>query len=367
MNPVQTPLRSSAEGISKVVIFSAEATLPTPTPTRLSIISGDNQEGLTGEPLANPLVTEVRDQHGDPMEGVTVTFAVTAGDGSLSTTTATTDQDGQAETTLTLGTEPGTVTVEANVEGIAQTVTFNAEATLPPPTPTSLSIISGDNQKGFTGEPLATPFIVQVHDQYGNPMEGVTVIFAVTAGDSALSATVVPTNANGEARSTLILGTKPGTNTVQASVEGIAQTATFNAIAELLEFNLSLSIGLNLIHLPLRVRAVDGMPATIQSVSELYNALGGADTVNYLITHDSQTQTWHGYFGDADRGTTADRRLTDQTGILAQLLSPVSVRLGGDALGTDGRSTITLNQWHQPYRTAAERFKGYACERFVRA
>ena len=159
-----------------------------------------------------------------------------------------------------------------------------------------------------------------------------------------LSATVITTNANGEARSTLILGGEPGTNTVQVSVEGIAQTATFNAIAELLEFNLSLSIGLNLIHLPLRVRAVDGMPATIQSVSELYNALGGADAVNYLITHDSQAQTWHGYFGDADRGTTADRGLTDQTGILAQLLSPVSVRLGGDPLGTDGSSTITLNQ-----------------------
>ena len=342
--PGTNTVEARAEGVSKVVTFSAEATLLSPTPTRLSIISGDNQEGLTGEALTNPFVTEVRDQHGDPMEGVTVTFAVTAGDGSLSATTATTDQAGQAETTLTLGTEPGTNTVEANVEGIAQTVTFNTEATLPPPTPTSLSIISGDNQKGFTGEPLAPPFIVQVHDQYGNPMEGVTVIFAVTAGDSTLSATVVTTNANGEARSTLILGTEPGTNTVQASVEGIAQTATFNAIAELLEFNLSLSIGLNLIHLPLRVRAVDGMPATIQSVSELYNALGGADAVNYLITHDSQAQTWHGYFGDADRGTTADRRLTDQTGILANMIAPVSVRLSGDALGADGSSTITLNQ-----------------------
>ena len=342
--PGTNTVEVGAEGISKVVTFSAEATLLSPTPTRLSIISGDNQEGLTGEALTNPFVTEVRDQHGDPMEGVTVTFAVTAGNGSLSATTETTDQDGQAKTTLTLGTEPGTVTVEANVEGISQTVVFNAEATLPPPIPTSLSIISGDNQKGFIGEPLATPFIVQVQDQYGNPMEGVTVIFAVTAGDSALSATVVTTNANGEARNTLILGTEPGTNTVQASVEGIAQTATFNAIAELLEFNLSLSIGLNLIHLPLRVRAVDGMPATIQSVSELYNALGGADAVNYLITHDSQTQTWHGYFGGTDRGTTADRRLTDQTGILVDMIAPVSIRLSGDALGTDGRSTITLNR-----------------------
>ena len=333
-----------AEGISKVVTFSAEATLSSPTPTNLSIISGDNQEGLTGEALTNPLVTEVRDQHGASMAGVTVTFTVLTGSGTLSAETVMTDANGRAESTLTLGTDPGPVTVEASVEGISQTEVFNAEATLPPPIPTSLSIISGENQEGLTGAPLANLLIVQVHDQYGDPLAGIMVTFAATAGDGSLSATTTITDENGQAESTLTLGTDPGPNTVEVSVEGIAQTVTFSAIAELLEFNLSLSIGLNLIHLPLRVRAVDGMPATIQSVSELYNALGGAETVNYLITHDSQTQTWYGYFGDADRGTTADRRLTDQTGILADMLSPTSVRLGGDALGTEGRSTITLNQ-----------------------
>ena len=54
------------------------------------------------------------------------------------------------------------------------------------------------------------------------------------------------------------------------------------------------------------------MPGTIESVSGLYTALGGVDTVNWLITHDTETQTWHGYFGDADRGTIADSVLTEQ-------------------------------------------------------
>ena len=121
-----------------------------------------------------------------------MTFAVTAGDGSLSATTATTDPDGQAKTTLTLGTDPGTVTVEASVEGISQAVTFNAEAALPPPIPMTLSIVSGENQEGLTGEPLANPFIVQVHDQYGNPMEGVPVTFTVSETDGMLTdATVI--------------------------------------------------------------------------------------------------------------------------------------------------------------------------------
>ena len=175
-----------AEGISKVVIFSAEATLPSPTPTSLLNISGDNQEGFTGEPLANPFVTEVRDQHGNPMEGVTVTFTVLTGSGTLSAGTVMTDANGRAESTLTFGTEPGTVTIEVTVEGISQTEIFNAEATLPPPTPTNLSIMSGDNQKGLTGEPLTNPFIVQVHDQYGNPMAGVPVTFTVSETDAML-------------------------------------------------------------------------------------------------------------------------------------------------------------------------------------
>ena len=42
----------------------------------MEIISGDNQTGLTGEALANPFVVEVRDENGNPLEGVIVTFAV---------------------------------------------------------------------------------------------------------------------------------------------------------------------------------------------------------------------------------------------------------------------------------------------------
>ena len=175
-------------------------------------------------------------------------------------------------------------------------------------------------------------------------MEGVMVTFTVSETDGMLTDAGVITDTNGEAQSTLTLGTEAGAYTVEVSAEGITDIVTFRAVAELLEFNVSLSIGLNLIHLPLRVRAVDGMPATIESVSALYDALGGAEFVNFLITYDSQTQTWHSYFGDADRGTTADRRLTDQTGLLANMIAAVSVRLGGEALGTDGSSTITLNQ-----------------------
>ncbi len=77
----------------------------------LEIISGDGQEGVPGAALADSMVVQVRDQLGEPLGDVVVTFTVTAGGGTLSDTTVTTDADGRASTTLTLGRTPGTNTV----------------------------------------------------------------------------------------------------------------------------------------------------------------------------------------------------------------------------------------------------------------
>ena len=232
-DPGTNTVQVSLEDSSQTDVFNAEATLPTPTPTTLSIVSGNNQIGVTGEALANPFIVEVRDQYNTPMEGVTVSYAVSAGDGSLSETTATTNASGRAQTTLTLGTDPGTKTVQVSVEGISQMAVFSAEATHPPPTPMTLSIVSGDNQTGLTGETLASPFIVEVRDQYDDPMEGVTVTIAVTAGAGSLSPATASTNADGQAESTLTLLSEPGTISVEASVEGISMVATFYAEASL--------------------------------------------------------------------------------------------------------------------------------------
>ena len=325
------------------VSFTVSVDTSPRTATRLAKISGDDQNGFTGEALANPFVVEVRDQFDDPLAGTAVTFAVTAGSGALSATTAMTDANGQAESTLTLGTEPGANTVEISVEGVSETVVFSAEASPPPPAPTTLSIVSDDNQTGLTGETLADPFVVEVLDQYGDPISGVTVTVTVLGDDGVLSTETTMTDANGRAEITLTLATEPGGYTVEVGVEGVAETATFTVVAELLEFDLSLPVGLNLIHIPLKVRAVDGMAGRIESVADLYDALGGADTVNSLITHDPAAQEWFAYFGHPDRGTLADRILTDPAGILVSIKTPVSVRLGGDALGTDGMSAIPLN------------------------
>ena len=92
-----------------------------PRPDILRKISGDNQQGTTRAMVANPLIVEVRDQNDNPLPDVQVTFRVTAGAGKLSgrftIEYATTDANGRAEGTLTLGPNPGTNTVEVSVVG----------------------------------------------------------------------------------------------------------------------------------------------------------------------------------------------------------------------------------------------------------
>ena len=106
----------------------------------------------------------------------------------------------------------------------------------------------------------------------------------------------------------------------------------------------SIPAGISLIHVPLRVTAVGKIEQSIESVADLYDTLGGASVVNFLITYDSQTQEWRSFFVSSDKGTLADVALTDATGIIAGLKARVSVQLSGDPLGIDGSSTITLSQ-----------------------
>ena len=93
-----------------------------PHPRTLTKVPGRGQQGPAGAALSEPFVVLVLDQYGDPLAGATVTFAVTAGDGTLSVTTAATDADGRAAATLTLGPQPGTNTVEATVDRLGPVI-----------------------------------------------------------------------------------------------------------------------------------------------------------------------------------------------------------------------------------------------------
>ena len=109
---------SGVSGTAAFIITAGE------TPESLTKVSGDNQSGTPGNALANPFVVEVKDEDGDPIAGIRVSFSVTAGGGSLSETSAVATANGRAQTTLTLGSEPGVNSVQASVPGV-DPVTFS--------------------------------------------------------------------------------------------------------------------------------------------------------------------------------------------------------------------------------------------------
>ena len=114
-------ISASVDGVTRravFIVYGGEA------PESFTKVSGDNQTGTPGDALDNPFVVEVKDADGDAIEGLRVSFSVTAGGGSLSQTSATTDEDGLAQTTLTLGSQAGVNSVQASAPGV-DAVTFS--------------------------------------------------------------------------------------------------------------------------------------------------------------------------------------------------------------------------------------------------
>ncbi len=222
-NPGTNTVEVTVTGVQGKQTFTTEGVQ---IPKTFQIISGENQQGLPGDPLVNPFVVEVLDPSDSPLPGVQVTFSVTSGGGRLNATTATTDSDGRAESTLTLGPNPGANTVTVSVTGIQEGQTFNAEGIRIPKT---FVIVSGDDQQGLPGAALEKPFVVEVLAPSDNPLPGVQVTFSVTSGGGRLSTTTATTDSDGRAESILTLGPNPGTNTVTVSVTGIQEGQTFNA------------------------------------------------------------------------------------------------------------------------------------------
>ena len=125
-------------------------------------------------------------------------------------------------------TTAGTATLTAAASGLT-----SATATLTVTSDTAgftLTKVSGDNQSGAVNTTLSQPLVVAVRDSSNNPVAGTTVNFTVTAGGGSVAPASAVTNANGQASTSLTLGPKAGTHTVQATATGIG-TVTFNATA----------------------------------------------------------------------------------------------------------------------------------------
>lgn len=183
-------------------------------PSAMTIVSGDNQVGLPGSTLPNPLIAEVTDAYGNEIEGVEVSWDVITGSGSIASSQAETGADGRVQATYKLGNESGTETIKASIEwSTSASVTFSVRAA-----EVSLLKVSGDNQSADRGEQLDEPLVVRVVDSSnGDGIENAAVSWEASNGGS-VSATTTFTDAQGYAQVTRTLGATAGSYTTTASI-----------------------------------------------------------------------------------------------------------------------------------------------------
>jgi hypothetical protein len=112
--------------------------------------------------------------------------------------------------------------------GTIETTAF----TVVPAAASTIALLDGDAQGGVVSGALAAPLRVRVTDDFGNGIGGVDVTWDIVTGLATLSATVVPTDADGIAATTVLLGLIPSTIEVTASAAGlVGSPVSFTASA----------------------------------------------------------------------------------------------------------------------------------------
>ena len=167
------------------------------TAANIGMVSGDGQSAPAGATLPNPLVVEVTDAQGNPVQGASVSWNAD-GAGTVSAGTVQTGSDGRASVQRVLGSTPGTQSTTASV-GQSLSVTFSSIAS---GGGTSAGIVIATNPPvsaldGEVFDPAAQP-VVAVTADGGGPAAGVQVTASLASGGGALEGTTTATtDANG--------------------------------------------------------------------------------------------------------------------------------------------------------------------------
>lgn len=180
----------------------------------VTAVSGDGQVGRPGA-AGQPLVVEVRDARGQPVEGATVTWGVGFGVGPvLAATTTVTGPDGRTQNTFVFGERAGESVIIATLPG-GETVRFIVTAAVG-----GIEILSGDNQTGAAGSEADAPIVFTAVDTSGRPAIGERVDFAVVGGSATLLNASDIVNERGTATLRFRYGSTPGPVRIRASFLG---------------------------------------------------------------------------------------------------------------------------------------------------
>lgn len=184
---------------------------PEPVPASVSV--SPDRATFTAIDETVQFSAQVRDQNGDVMTGVAVSWTSSDADVvsvDASTGLATAVAAGDAVVTARAGPARGNARAAVRQEARA------------------MEKAEGDGQQGFAGEALPVPIAVLVSDANGHPASNITVTFRVASGGGSVSPAFERTAADGIARATWTLGID---SAQLASASAGDLTATFHATA----------------------------------------------------------------------------------------------------------------------------------------
>ncbi len=220
------------------------------------------------------------------------------------------DRDGLVRRYLQLGTQAGTVVVQARMEINGQTKTALFQATAKAGPAVSMVAAGGNNQTGLPGVPLSQPFVVALKDAYQNPTPGVPVLFSVQSGGGTLTPIDgrVSTDASGLAQATLTPGRSSSLQKVIAEAAGVVGSpvvfqATVPGIASRIQYldgNQQSDTVTAVLSKPIKfkITADNGDPVAGYLVT-IKASEGGQIGVNPAVIRDSLLQVLSGQDGSA--------------------------------------------------------------------
>jgi endoglucanase len=196
-------------------------------PSGLQAVGSAHFSGAPGYALDDSVAVKVVDASGNGLSGVTVQFSASAGAGSLSPASVSTDAGGVARAAWTLGSAASEQTATASVTGVSPlmlgaTAAWGAEV--------RIAVVSGDQQSMVPGCSATSPLVVKVTDAGGNAVANAPVYFAVGAGSGTLAAARVRTDASGLASAAFAPGAA-GAHTVTASLHSQAPASASFAVS----------------------------------------------------------------------------------------------------------------------------------------
>jgi N-acetylneuraminic acid mutarotase len=222
------PQRMEARVVGTNELLGAfSATAVAGPPAQMAASAGDGQTAQHGANVAIRPAVRVTDQYGNPAYGVTVTFTVTGGGGTVTGATVNPDANGIAAVgSWTLGPAPGPNSLAATASGLSGSpVTFTATGTVGAVSATQSTVTANPTAIHTSTGAVTSTITVTARDAGGFPISGATVALAASGAGVVLTQPASPTDVNGVATGTLS-SSVAGSKTVSATIDQTSATQT---------------------------------------------------------------------------------------------------------------------------------------------